>query len=130
MPVDFCFHGNHVVVLTCEGEYGSSELREAWDRAEADPRWPSTPRICLDMRASASVAKRSTRDLRGTAERFIHRAERVGRCCALVARPGVQYGLMRMAGTWVGLKGVAVHVTTDLDDAIAWLEARLERERG
>jgi len=121
MPVSYRIDGR-VVVVVCEGTYPPEELGAAWRRAQAHPAYPPDHRICLDTRKSASLARRSTAELRSIAEGFVSRAQSVGNRCALVARPGVQYGLMRMASAWVDSHGVVAFVTTDLVKAIAWLE--------
>ena len=105
------------------GTHDSAEVRQAWLSAEADRAYPSNARICLDVRGSGSLARRPMADLRATADWFIGRADRAGRCCAVVARPGAQYGLMRMASTWLDFKGIDAFVATTLEEAVAWLEA-------
>jgi hypothetical protein len=119
-----------VVVLVCEGEYSPQDLKDAWGDVEARPNYPSAPLMCLDLRTSASVARRSTAELRALADWFADRASRVGNRCALVARPGLQWGLMRMASAWVDLRGVHAHVLTTREHAVAWLVEHEPRSLG
>lgn len=122
MPVSYSFRGR-VVVINCAGDYRPSELQRAWVTAEADPDYPGAPEICIDLRRSTAVLRRRTSELRGLSDWFALRAHKVGNRCALVARPGAQWGLMRMTSAWVGLHGVEARVMTDIDSAVSWLNS-------
>lgn len=111
-----------VLVIQGAGEYATAELVEAWLHGRELPAFGTARGICLDVRESSSLAKRSVEDLRGVTEWFIAHAAEVGGRCALVTRPGVQYGLMRMAAAWVELKSLEAEVFTDLAEATAWLD--------
>ena len=125
MPVSYCIEGD-IVIIRPVGANSTVELRATWLAAERDPEFPPPPhqRVCVDVRESESLAKRSIDDMRQTADWFIERAaQSPDRVCAFVTRPGVQYGLMRMLSIWLELKGFRSHVTTDADDAIHWLRS-------
>ena len=123
MPATYRFDGP-VVILEITGVHSVEEPRAAWERAERDPAYPPNPRVCLDLRGSESLARRSVAELRSTADWFLERGARSGRRLALVARAGVQYRLMRMAATWLELNGIDVHVATDVEAAVHWLKQR------
>ena len=120
MPVNYRIEGN-VVIARPMGAHGSDELRDTWLEVERDaayPPPPAMPRVCVGVRESESIARRSVADLRDTTTWFIERTGRMGRVCALVARPGVQYGLARMISVWLELNQYEVCVSTDLDQAV------------
>lgn len=120
MPVTYLFE-DRILIVECRGEYSPAELESAWDQAVQDPRFNEGTEVCLDVRESASLAQRSTRDLRRTSNWFAAQAAMVNHRCALLTRPGIQFGLMRMASVWVGFKGTAAGVFTDRDKAFSWL---------
>ena len=123
MPVSYRIERN-VVFVQPQGVHSTDELREAWLRAERDPAYPKLPAlplVCVDVRESESLAKRAVSDMRATVGWFIDRVQQSGRVCAFVARPGIQYGLVRMMSAWLDLQGYRTFVTTDPAEAMRWL---------
>lgn len=126
MPVHYRIDGD---VLTIEpvGAHSSSDLREAWLAAEADPAYPkpvSKLRICVDARGSESLVRKSVSDMRANIDWFSARAAASSRIIAFVTKPGVQYGLVRMMAAWIDFKGYKPYVTTDPLEAMEWLKAQ------
>jgi hypothetical protein len=126
VPVIYRIDGN-VVTIQSLGTHSTYDLRAAWLASEADPAYP-TPltklRICVDARASESLAKRSVAELRETAHWFQQRAMASSRICAFVTRPGLQYGLARMMAAWIEYNGYRAFVATDPAEAVEWLQAQ------
>lgn len=125
MPVNYRIDGD-VVTIYPVGVHSTGELRAAWLAAEADAAYPSpitSVRICVDARASESLAKRSVTELRETAHWFSQRALATSRICAFITRSGVQYGLTRMMAAWIEYKGYSAFVTTNPQEAINWLNS-------
>jgi hypothetical protein len=122
MAVRFAYEGD-VVVFAPEGVYPPDELFEAWEAAFADERCPDAPVVLLDIRRSGSVAKRSRADLRRITDFFLRHAARPDRRVALLTRGPLQYGIMRIARTWVSLGGATAAVFSDRSKAMRWLHA-------
>lgn len=120
MPVSYAFEDN-VLVFECKGRYMPAELWSTWEQAMLDPDCVADLECCLDVRSSVSLAKRSITDLRGITNWFTEQATQVNNRCAILTRPGVQFGLMRMASAWIEMKGIEVRVFTDRAKAIRWL---------
>jgi hypothetical protein len=126
VPVSYHIAGN-VVTIHPVGEHSTGELRAAWIASEADPAYPepiANLRVCVDTRDSETLAKKSVAEMRETVRWFEQRAVASSRICAFVTRPGIQYGLARMMAAWIEYKGYRTFVTTDPQEAAAWVEAQ------
>ena len=120
MPVVYDFDGD-VLVFKPSGVYPPDELYIAWDAAMADERCPPEPRVLLDVRHSRALQGRSVADLRKVTQFFLDRAVGRSRRVALLAEGALQYGIMRMAATWVSLDRATARVFTSQTDALDWL---------
>jgi hypothetical protein len=80
-----------------------------------------TPGFCtlVDLRRRADLP--SARAARQLAEALVAANGKAGRRVALVARPGAQYGIVRITETLARLEGADVRVFTAGDDAMDWL---------
>jgi hypothetical protein len=124
VPVNYRIDGN-VVTIHPAGTYSAADLRSAWLAAEAEPVYP-TPitklRICVDVRDTESLARKSVAELRESSDWFAQRAYASSRICAFVTRTGFQYGLARMMAAWIEYKGYRTFVTTEPHEAVQWLK--------
>jgi hypothetical protein len=110
-----------------EGLYPSDAIIEAFEEALADPAFPpKNARLLLNVNRSESLADRSVEDLRRVAEYFAHRADRVGRRCAIVAESAVHFGLMRMAVVFAEMYDAEARVFKKEDEAVLWLNHGLQ----
>jgi hypothetical protein len=120
MPVAAQLEGA-LFVVRCVGEYGVDELLSCVDRSLAAPGFPEHAHALLDVREAQSLLSRSVSDLRRVAFHFLHHRERFGNRGALVVEGLARYGLMRMASTWVHLRGIDMRVFRNEPEARAWL---------
>ena len=120
MPVTYELHCPTIVV-SLNGAYETSEVRDAILTAIADPRAAGATGLLFDVRKSASIASRTATEVRAMADFIAANAERFGRRIALVAESDAAFGLMRLGSVTVEQKGVAARVFRDIADAEGWL---------
>jgi hypothetical protein len=126
MPVRYRLSGD-LLRITMEGRYSIQEILEAFESALRDPSFPKDARLLFDLRLSDETATRATDELRGLAESFAERSEKVGNRCAILASSAAQVGVSRMGAAFAGQCGVEVGVFTDLSDALSWLAAKTDK---
>ncbi len=122
MPVRYEFDGR-VLKLIPEGNYPPEALFSAWEAAFADARCPADPLLLLDVRASQSVLTRSVAELRQITQFFLAHTQAEAKRVALLAAGPIQFGIMRMAATWVSLDTGKARVFLRHDHALEWLTA-------
>ncbi len=120
MPITFRFESN-IVVIAMEGDYSVEEIYNTAQQVLAHPQIPASPKLLLDLRHSASIAKRSSESVNRVARFFGSISARFSNKIALVAANDLQYGLMRMGSAGAESRGVKSEVFRTLDDAQAWL---------
>lgn len=121
MPVSARLEGD-LLVVTCVGEYSADELLACFDGAVAAKDFPERAQALLDVSEAQSLLYRPIADLRRVAFHFLRYRERFGNRGALLVEGLARYGLMRMASTWVHLKGVDMRVFRNETEARAWLQ--------
>jgi hypothetical protein len=128
MPVRYSFE-DVIFKMVPEGEYSPQDMIDCFDTALADPAFPANARYLLDVSRADSLVKHTNSDMLQILGYFIPRSDRVGRKCALVAKPQVHYGKMRMAAAWGQDQGLDVRVFRVYEEAVRWLKGESEVER-
>lgn len=108
--------------LVVEGEYDDAGLREAWERAFADPAFRDGIPVLIDSRKTLASPSR---------ERMLERADflvglrrHIGPRCAFVVSDALHYGLARMLAALTEPGGLEIQVFEDPARAEAWLAGR------
>ncbi len=115
-----------LLTITVQGEYPPEALFESWEAASLEPGFRDTRSVLLDATQSVSLIHRSRADIRKITNFYLDRAggnlTRVG---LLVSGP-LQFGIMRVASTFVWLAGAEARVFRDRDRALSWLREDLD----
>ncbi len=108
----------------------SADVIRQFLAAMNDPACPARVELIVDVTRSESLAVRPTDEIRAVAEFIGPYAERVGGRCAVVASPGVQFGLSAMGSVYSEGVGVVTVVFRTHAEAIEWLRTpAAERDR-
>jgi hypothetical protein len=128
VPVSWEIRGS-LLILTLSGNCGD-ELVHAILVAIEDPRFAPGKSLLLDARLWAGHPTSTDFQQRASWLASLQ-ADGIARRCAIVvgAKPH-QYGLARMAATYLDFEGMEMEIFKEMDAAIEWLErAAPERVR-
>jgi len=120
MPVTYEFEGD-LLILTMAGTYSGNEVLRTYVAALEDPACPPRVEILVDVSRSESLASRGAEELQAMNELAAPYADRIGRRYAVVASPGVLFGMSRMGTTFSEAVGITGRVFTSRAAALEWL---------
>jgi hypothetical protein len=120
MPVS-CTIRESVLVLTLAGDYSFGEPERAVSAAIANPQFHPGMALLIDARLSRM--RRSSEEFRERAAWMasLRRQGISSRCAIVISSQPHQYGLARMAGTYLDFHGMALEIFMDLEEALRWL---------
>ena len=121
LPGSYSFDGD-VLCLKFVGETPLSEVEAVLEAALEDSACPARPNLMGDLRASTSIATRTSDEMRTSVLIFADRRERFGKY-AVVTTPGARFGMMRMTSVFAEAYGMETGVFTDEASALQWLDA-------
>ena len=123
MPVR-CSIKQGVLKVELEDESTPDDVIREFVATINDPTCPPSVKLLVDVTRSATLATRSTEEIRRVAEALAPYTERVGRRCAVVAQSDVHFGLSRLGSVYSEDVGVKVEVFRDVGEAMEWLGAK------
>jgi hypothetical protein len=110
-----------VLTLHLVGEYSVTDLRGMLRVALAEVGSQPIEGLLIDLRHSASVAKRSLRDLNAITTFLAFNGPEYNDRVAIVATTDVASGLARLVGVDLGIAGLEHSEFWDVPSAMAWL---------
>jgi hypothetical protein len=120
VPVSWEIRGS-LLILTLSGKCGDA-LVDAILMGIEDPRFAPEKSLLFDTRLWADHPTSTDFQQRASWLASL-RADGIARRCAMVvgAKPH-QYGLARMAATYLDFEGMEMEIFKELDEAIEWLD--------
>ena len=115
------------VVVTARGDLAASDIRDTAGRVYRDPQFRPGMKTLLDFRAaSPDVTADNVRMIVSFVSRNIE-VRGKGRCAIVTGRE-VDYGMARMAQTYMEPIGIEAMVFREMEDAELWLDWKAVRE--
>lgn len=121
--MSYAFDGPFLILCSVAG-FPDSDLQTVLKTALADPERPTLRGTLYDVRASATFATRTIRELEAAASCLSSVAATLGRI-ALLASTDISYGLLRIIRGRTGTDAVEIEVFRDEGRAVRWLEEGL-----
>jgi hypothetical protein len=127
VPVTWEIRGS-ILILTLFGDCADERVKAIFQAIE-DPRFLPGKALLFDARLSTEHPTSADVQRRAAWMASLC-SEGIARRCATVVGPKpYQYGLARMAATYLGFEGMEMEIFREMEAAMDWLERGAERAR-
>jgi hypothetical protein len=120
VPASYSFQDG-VLLLELAGIYSPNDVVRTYQAALSEPACPQQVFVLVDVSRSTSLASRTAEELHGMTALAAPYGDRIGHRYAVLAAPGVLFGMSRMGVTFSEAAGISGRVFTSREEAWAWL---------
>src|SRR5207248_677648 len=123
MPVSWEIRGP-VLIVTVVEDWSGGGPASAITEGMADPRFEPGTALLLDVRQSRMNPSASQISLRTDWMGYLRDKGLSSRCAIVVGPMAYQFGLARMAKSYLGFQDMELRIFNDRDEAFNWLSKR------
>jgi hypothetical protein len=110
--------------VVVEGDHEVEDFIRVVNAAIADPAWPGSAWLLLDVRSSPAVTRRTAQEIRATVDFLSESPGRFRYCVAVLVSSTMQQEVSRVGQAMAEFHGSEITSFYDRDAAIAWLRER------